>query len=384
MAEELEIVRVTDTTWLDQIGMPVFASIRPKAMTGSLCVNSGKGFTAQEAKVGAYMEAIEFAMAEPNRADLDIFSMLPHQIYDGTNRISSILDLCPTIGTEIDLETPFQCVEAIEMNSGSKFMIPAELVFYPFSNKPGFQKAFSSSTNGLSSGNSRTEALIHGLLEVIERHVLSFHLVQNNSKLIDLNSLPDHFATILDKLERENIEVVVRYATNELSIPVFMVYVIDPAYQHPMFINGGYGCHINKQVALSRALAEAIQSRLVLIHGARDDIPHSHKIYEGLSPRELQLNFQKISKSLKLGGTRVTFEELSEYQWSFKNLDEYYQQLLELLQRCDFPHVLTVPFTGPQEPLQVMKTIVPKMEFFSQKSQRIGPLLKAYATQIAN
>jgi len=65
VAPSLGITRVTDITRLDRVGVPVYASIRPTAAPGSLCVNAGKGLHPIEAEVGAYMEAIEFALAEP-------------------------------------------------------------------------------------------------------------------------------------------------------------------------------------------------------------------------------------------------------------------------------------------------------------------------------
>ncbi|HSE22879.1 MAG TPA: hypothetical protein VLB68_14525, partial [Pyrinomonadaceae bacterium] len=67
VSRQLGISRVTDITRLDCIGVPVFASIRPEAHPGSLCVNAGKGITVAEARVGAYMEAVEYAFAEYNR-----------------------------------------------------------------------------------------------------------------------------------------------------------------------------------------------------------------------------------------------------------------------------------------------------------------------------
>src|SRR4026208_582474 len=62
-SRNLGITRVTNVTRLDRVGIPVFCSIRPDAQRGSLCVNAGKGLTEEEACVGAYMEAIEFALA---------------------------------------------------------------------------------------------------------------------------------------------------------------------------------------------------------------------------------------------------------------------------------------------------------------------------------
>ena len=44
----LGISRVTDITRLDRLGLPVFASIRPRGL--SLRVHAGKGFTAVDAR----------------------------------------------------------------------------------------------------------------------------------------------------------------------------------------------------------------------------------------------------------------------------------------------------------------------------------------------
>ena len=71
-AQRLGVSRVTESTFLDEIGIPVFAGIRPVAVKGSLCVASGKGLCPEEAKVGAYMEAIEQALAEPGKAGLEL------------------------------------------------------------------------------------------------------------------------------------------------------------------------------------------------------------------------------------------------------------------------------------------------------------------------
>ena len=37
-------------------------------------------------------------------------------------------------------------------------------------------------------------------------------------------------------------------------------------------MNGGFGAHVDPEVALVRALTEAAQARLAKIHGARDDV----------------------------------------------------------------------------------------------------------------
>ena len=62
----LGISRVADITRMDRLGLPVYASIRPRGL--ALCVNAGKGLSPLDAQVGALMEAIEFTVAEPARS----------------------------------------------------------------------------------------------------------------------------------------------------------------------------------------------------------------------------------------------------------------------------------------------------------------------------
>lgn len=64
IADKMGVTRVTDITWLDKVGIPVYAGIRPFAATGSLNVHNGKGMWPNEAKIGAFMESMEFSLAE--------------------------------------------------------------------------------------------------------------------------------------------------------------------------------------------------------------------------------------------------------------------------------------------------------------------------------
>ena len=55
-------------------------------------------------------------------------------------------------------------------------------------------------------------------------------------------------------------------------MPFFCAEIADPSALSSCFFNGGYGCHPRRDIALVRALCEAAQSRLGLIHGGRDDL----------------------------------------------------------------------------------------------------------------
>src|SRR6266436_3314109 len=62
------ITRLAETTGLDCIGIPVWAAVRPNALTLSVC--QGKGITDAAAQASALMEAAEVATAE--RSDLPL------------------------------------------------------------------------------------------------------------------------------------------------------------------------------------------------------------------------------------------------------------------------------------------------------------------------
>src|SRR5262249_2859441 len=155
----------TDITWLDRIGIPVFASIRPTAMDGSLCVNAGKGSTADEARVGALMEAIEFACAARTSFRGDVQSTTPRTIAEQPALDGDFAALCPLWTVAPDPEGSIDAVSASVFPTAAPILLPAELVFLPYPSNSG-QTLFGTSSNGLCSGNTVKEALLHGLCEL--------------------------------------------------------------------------------------------------------------------------------------------------------------------------------------------------------------------------
>lgn len=381
-AAALGITRVTDVTRLDRVGLPVYSSIRPGAMDGSLCVNSGKGILPQEAEVGAYMEAIEFAMAEPNRAGLDIYRVTPSDILDGRRRSDALLDFCPAMGARISLDEPITAVQATDLLRGESFLAPAELAFMPYS--APHSRYFGSHTNGLSSGNSRCEAQIHGVLEVIERDIMSFQTVHSQYLRLDPASYPASLLPLADRMASAGLELVVRYGPNPFGIPFFAATVIDHQTEDPLYINGGFGCHTLREIALNRAVAEALQSRLTFIHGGRDDLIQDYLRFSGLSFQQRRDTFERAVRQVKAPGGSIHFEAIPFPDWSFQSLEQYLRRLLDLLHARGMDHVLSVAFMPDGAPLQVVKIIIPKMEFFTRENPRIGPRLRDYATNVAH
>jgi len=359
----------------------VFASIRPEAHPGSLCVNAGKGITVAEARVGAYMEAVEYAFAEYNRASLKVHVVPARDVYEGRRRPDSILDFCPVMGAEIDLDAPIACVAATDIKSGETFLTPAELTFLPFPPHPVGNRYFGSSSNGLCSGNSVLEATVHGLAEVIERDICSFQAFKDKSVVVSNSSLPAKIRKIEATLSSVGMKLYVRYLDNEFDVPYFMAVVAESKTDDPIYISVGYGCNLSSRIALTRAVCEALQSRLSFIHGGRDDLVERYARFEGWTRNARADYAEKLVTEVSRNGTSLEFDHIRNRSRPPADLKSAQDRLLRALAKNGFKHALRVIYTPKNFPLQVVRILVPGLECFNETTARVGVRLRNYVKE---
>jgi YcaO-like protein with predicted kinase domain len=158
-------------------------------------------------------------------------------------------------------------------------LIPWELFDLDFVKPPRADRLLLSSSNGLASGNSIDEAVLHGLCEVIERDQCTLWLLKRHRQepvaptKIRLSSVDAPLCrALVDQIVAAGLDLHVWCCTGDIRLPTFKCAVSDPRANtcYPQQA-GGSGCHPNKAIALSRALTEALQSRLTHISGSRDD-----------------------------------------------------------------------------------------------------------------
>lgn len=382
MSPELGITRVTDITRLDKIGIPVFASVRPSAVLGSLCVNAGKGRLPLEAKVGAYMEAIEFACAEPQSARVEVFRGDATSVLDGVQRLDAILDLCPIAGAEIRRRAPLQCVAATNLMDNRTVYLPAELVLLPYASVEGTGH-FGSSSNGLASGNTAAEASLHGLLEVIERDIRSFMAIRDESVFVPLASIPSSHQDLVQAVLGAGLRLCIRSQPNEFGLPFFVAAIIDEGAWTPIYVSGGYGCHLSKEIALTRAICEAAQSRLSYIHGGRDDLVERYDMFSGLTSAEVSAYTESLVATLSDSSRTQNYEETADRGPEATSVKAALDWLLARLARSGVKFVCTTDLSPPDSPLRVTRVVVPLLEHFSQSSHRVGRRLRDFARKVA-
>jgi YcaO-like protein with predicted kinase domain len=117
--------------------------------------------------------------------------------------------------------------------------------------------------------------VLHGLHELVERASLSVVRASPPSRrvYVDPASCRDPAVTqIHDALRAAGCMVVARDVTGPTGIPCYVATIWSP--DMPMRCRGS-GCHVDPAIALGRAMAEAMLTRLAAISGARDDIDGS-------------------------------------------------------------------------------------------------------------
>lgn len=236
---------------------------------------------------------------------------------------------------------------------------------------------YGTTTNGLASGNTVREAVVHGLAEVMERHVRSMDLLVNKTMLVDPTHAPIKVRLLVEKIERAGLSVALRYAENEFGLPFFASFVMEPDEHHPIAIAAGFGFHPIAEIAAVRAIAEAVQGRLSHIHGGRDDIIKRVNLAEALG-RATELDFIRRARSLATSGERrIRFGDVPSVDVS--SVDEAQACMFERLQRVGLNHVAYVQLTPGDYPIQVVKVVVPGAEHYEYELDRVGSRLMKHA-----
>jgi YcaO-like protein with predicted kinase domain len=278
LLREFGITRLANITGLDTVGIPVWTVVRPLAR--SLSVSQGKGLTHDLATVSGIMESIEVSCAEqppPSPVVRGLFE---------SDRDSSFVSpeyLAVRQDADLSADRSISWVEGEDLFEHDHKWVPAELFDLDFTKREG-PPVFLASSNGVASGNTRTEATVHALCEVIERDQVSFWSIEQElpfgatpPRQVILSSIDDYACQMLvQQCIAAGLEPSIWHINVNIDIPVFVCTLADKRNntQYPQQATG-YGCYPIARIALMRAITEAAQSRLTHIAGLREDLTWS-------------------------------------------------------------------------------------------------------------
>jgi len=260
------ITRVADVTLLDEIGLPVHVAYRPCGKT--LAVSLGVGLRPEQSWVGAVMESIETWHAENETLETVVRGSAAEVDPGYDVRTLNLAESSPLTD-----HTVLDWVAATGLLTGRPALVPRDLVGLDFTSRFSWNHLlFQVSSNGLGVGNTATEAILHGLIELIERDCCAPYTVTplGRRRYADPSTTGNpSVVAALTALRAAGCWVEVCETTNEMGVPAYACSIWSPDVP---LIFGGFGCHPDAGQAVARAMLEAIQSRLAGISGARDDI----------------------------------------------------------------------------------------------------------------
>ena len=240
---------------------------------------------------------------------------------------------------------------------------------------------FQLTSNGLASGNNMLEAINAALFEVIERdavtcHRLAWSTVRRPPPVVDQATIPHPTVhDLLDRLRFAGVQTTLFDCTVDTKVPVYMAYLHDMDSLDSLGTYRGYGAHLDPEVAMSRALTEAVQGRLNYIAGSRDDLfRHSYAPFHRFSRSTVVSGFELLKPSVDAR------ERVSQATPTFEGDT---QIALRRLRAAGIERALVVDLSRPDFPINVVKVIVPSLEGYIFDFLEPGPRALSFMAEPA-
>ncbi|NEK16223.1 YcaO-like family protein [Rhizobium leguminosarum] len=354
---EFGITRVGLLTALDVLNIPVAFATRPNSHT--LSVFQGKGIDNDAAMASAAMEAVETRIAEITPTDLTqatVDSMRAER--------AAMIDLDNVARCAPDEigRGPIPWCSGLDIRSGSSVFVPWWLVGLDHRGErpPGFEQ----SSDGLASGNTPSEAVLHGLCELVERDAWALTQLKSPERLkesrIDPASFGDAVIDVMtDRITRAGMKLLLLDMTTDIGVPAFLAVImpgnlsdrVDARWSH---VCGGCGCHPDPVRAALRAITEAAQSRLTAIAGSRDDF--SPRIYQRL---DRSAAMQQVVELCEDSGRMRSFQARDRRP---ATIQDTIGHIADRLAATGIEQIVVVPFPHPALPVSVVRVVVPGLE----------------------
>ncbi len=367
------ITRVTDITHLDRIGIPVFSAIRPTAQDGGVSIYAGKGAKKDQAKASAMMEGFERYSAEKQSIDDENSKLATLSEMDGEKFIhpDDLIISNEVKSLDFEKERKIEWTLTKDIITENDYYIPSNAIFHPYIPKDAKNTSaiFKGNTNGLASGNVLEEAVLHGMLEVIERDAWSiFELTKKNKKCINIDNIENPLINeLLEKFKKESINIKLMDLTADIDIPTIAATADDTILKDPALLTLGIGTHLNPEIAVLRALTEVAQSRATQIHGTREDTSRAVLMRKAGYER-----MKKINKHYFEEENNVIIDLSDIEDKSTDSLKKDIEITTNELKRNNIDKILFKNLTRKEIGINVVRVIIPGTENFSIDPDRVG------------
>jgi YcaO-like protein with predicted kinase domain len=357
---DLGITRLGEITGLDELGIPIAFAVRPNSFT--LSVSLGKGVDRESARASAAMEAAETAIAE-RRPPTEIRASLR----DIESQGETVIDLSRMARCQpqrLDPSAEIDWVEGRDLIAGERMLVPWALAGFDHRlETDSYHDAFEVSSDGLASGNTTAEAVLHGIYELIERDAYALLELLPEDQISrrlrnPLSSGDLQITRLVSSIAHARLRVHLLDMTSDISVPAYMALFAptrddDAATSVSAPIYGGCGCHASSRQAIIRALTEAAQARLALVAGARDDF---HAKYYTCSEAT-----RRSSIYVSPGSKTPTALDISDHA-DLGTIGGHIENLISKLRAADVNQIVVVELSPRSSAISVVRVLIPDLQ----------------------
>lgn len=341
------------------------SAIRPNSK--SLSVSQGKGRSLIAAKVSAAMEAIEGYHAE----NIEIPGLyLASEDMELKKTVVDLQGLPRRFGASFDISEKMLWLPGSDLLNQREAWAPYDIISADFTISQRPKSIFLSDSNGLASGNTLCEAQVHGICEVIERDALALFWAQketiNKSRILKLETIDNQACVeMLERFASVELSCTIWDITSDIGIPSYMCELLEKTYRPDRFIRPsfGSGTHLDKGIALSRALTEAAQSRATFISGSRDD-QYKH-IYDHFLAHDIHTNWAERHNS-----GAINYQMRNSFVSD--SLEEDLDILLSSLSASGISEALSFNLAREEFGIPVCKIVIPHLESINGSEKKIA------------
>jgi len=358
-----------DITDKDELGIPVFSVDRQKTALGVPKYYNGKGVTKEQAEASAIMESIERYSAEMREDDELVYGTYA-EACDGMMAVDPVDLVLPIRTLGCCRSSQIAWTEGFEMFRGCPIWVPACAVYFPYQ-PDGDLQLFRYHTNGLASGNTIEEAILHALFEDIERDAWSIAEYNNFTKAdVEIRNKDSVPAQLIEKFKAQGIEIHLKDLTSDIGIPTIGASADDVKTKDPEMLTIGVGTHLNPEIAAIRAITEVAQSRTTHRHGMKTNAQ--------LQKVTQDMGYEKIKKLNHMwfgeNKNKVFLEDMTDMSTDYV-LDDI-EVVLQKLMDAGFDQVIAVDLTRPEIGVPAVRMIVPGLEVCTMDPEREGGRLR--------
>ena len=347
----LGITRVGRQTELDRIGIPVWCAYAPNSR--AIVIAQGKGLDDISAKTSAVMEAIERSVATQPFCSALMASQ--NELAASGHATDCLEDLLATGAQPIETMEQIRWSQAHDLAKNASIFVPFEAIHL---DRTHGSPRFWVSSDGLASGNTWHEAVLHGLLERVERDACVLWNVGDpacrHARRIDPDSIEDEgIREMLEKIFSADFDLALFDVTSDLAVASIVALLRpkgDDGSLRYVDLTMGAGASLSPDVAAARAISEAVQSRMTFIGGARDDLV-PELFSRRADPDHLQSFQARCTTNLNELPTMLA-----------TSAQDALDQLVETLLECGVDQLYAIELAPEWLPASVAKVFAPQLE----------------------